>query len=95
MQAGWPPHALKAALRSAGDPTAFLARCGAEWPPAVGFNVSVSAAPSTRLDFDQRGLSAVVRASVHSYNSKEDVELFVGLVRLLVSVADRASEFTA
>lgn len=95
MQAGWPPHALKAALRAAGDPAVFAERCGAEWPAGAGFNVSVSAAPSTRLDFEQRGLTAVVRASVHAHNSTEEVEIFVRLVGLLASVTSRAANFTA
>jgi selenocysteine lyase/cysteine desulfurase len=39
-------------------------------------NVTVSGLPSTRLDMEARGLSSVVRASVHYYNSEEEVERF-------------------
>lgn len=76
----------------AGEAGTF-SRCGAACQPAVGFNVSVSAAPSTRLDFDRRGLSAVVRASVHSYNTEDEVNLFVELVDFLVSITAHAGQF--
>jgi cysteine desulfurase/selenocysteine lyase len=39
-------------------------------------NVSVSQAASTRIDMDQRGLASVVRASVHYYNTEEEVSRF-------------------
>jgi len=39
-------------------------------------NVSVSILSSTRLDMEERGLSSLVRASVHYYNSEEEVERF-------------------
>jgi selenocysteine lyase/cysteine desulfurase len=39
-------------------------------------NVTVSRLTSTRLDMEARGLSSVVRASVHYYNSEEEVERF-------------------
>jgi selenocysteine lyase/cysteine desulfurase len=39
-------------------------------------NVSVSTQDSTRLDMEARGLSDLVRASVHYYNSAEEVERF-------------------
>lgn len=41
-----------------------------------GINVSVSRAPSTRLDMEARGLEAVVRASVHYYNTNRELEEF-------------------
>jgi cysteine desulfurase/selenocysteine lyase len=37
-------------------------------------NVSVSLAESTRIDMDKRGLASVVRASVHYFNSEDEVE---------------------
>ncbi len=40
-------------------------------------NVSVSPADFTLLDMSRRGLDAVVRASVHYYNSEEEVDRFV------------------
>ncbi|MDF5717386.1 MAG: aminotransferase class V-fold PLP-dependent enzyme [Rhizonema sp. NSF051] len=39
-------------------------------------NVSVSTLNSTRLDMDARGITELVRASVHYYNSEEEVERF-------------------
>ena len=39
-------------------------------------NVSVSSVASTRLDMDRRGLPSVVRASVHYYNTQEEIERF-------------------
>jgi selenocysteine lyase/cysteine desulfurase len=39
-------------------------------------NVAVSHLPSTRLDMEERGLSSIVRASVHYYNSEEEAERF-------------------
>ena len=40
-------------------------------------NVSVSPANSTLLDFSDRGLHNVVRASVHYYNTENEVDRFV------------------
>jgi cysteine desulfurase / selenocysteine lyase len=42
----------------------------------VRINVSVSRLPSTRLDMEARGLPDLVRASVHYYNTEEEVERF-------------------
>ena len=43
-------------------------------------NVTVSGVASTRLDMTARGLSSVVRASVHYYNSEEEIERFCGVL---------------
>jgi len=43
----------------------------------AGINVSVSSASSARIDLPHRGLDAVVRASLHAFNSEEEIERFV------------------
>lgn len=45
-----------------------------------GFNVSVSTRTSTVYDMDARGLDAVVRASVHCYNSEDECDRLVRAV---------------
>lgn len=44
---------------------------------AQSINVTVSRTPSTRLDMEDRGVSEVVRASVHYFNSEAEVDRFV------------------
>lgn len=44
---------------------------------AQRINVSVSPREYTLLDMDARGFSALIRASVHYYNTEEEVERFV------------------
>ncbi|UVK43987.1 aminotransferase class V-fold PLP-dependent enzyme [Mesorhizobium sp. AR07] len=46
----------------------------------AGANVSVSRSAYARLDFGARGIDAVVRASVHYYNTLDEVEHFCRLV---------------
>jgi selenocysteine lyase/cysteine desulfurase len=48
-------------------------------------NVSVSHQSSTRLDMEARRLTSVVRASVHYYNSEEEVERFCATLAALLS----------
>jgi cysteine desulfurase / selenocysteine lyase len=46
-------------------------------------NVTVSQTPSTRLDMEDRGLTQVVRASVHYYNSEHEVVRFSSAIESL------------
>jgi len=48
-------------------------------------NVSYSPAEYTRMDMDSRKLSSVVRASVHYYNTEEEVMRFCEAIRGMVS----------
>lgn len=50
-------------------------------------NVSVSRASSTRLDMEERGLESVVRASVHYYNTEDEVESFCEAITDIVSIS--------
>ncbi|HEY7909619.1 MAG TPA: aminotransferase class V-fold PLP-dependent enzyme [Thermomicrobiales bacterium] len=43
---------------------------------AQGINVSFTTVNGTRLDMESRGLTAMVRASVHYYNSEDEIERF-------------------
>jgi selenocysteine lyase/cysteine desulfurase len=43
-------------------------------------NVSVTSRSSTRIDMEDRGLDSMVRASVHYYNTEEEVQTLVGAV---------------
>lgn len=44
-------------------------------------NVSVTRAPSTRLDMESRGLDELVRASVHYYNTTDELNALCGTLR--------------
>jgi cysteine desulfurase/selenocysteine lyase len=44
-------------------------------------NVSTSTQYSTRLDMEDRGISKLVRASVHYYNSEQEIEQFCAALR--------------
>jgi selenocysteine lyase/cysteine desulfurase len=56
-----------------------------DWLTARDMNVSWSSVASTRHDMEAWGLPAVVRASVHYYNSEEEIAQACDLLRSLVS----------
>lgn len=44
-------------------------------------NTSVSSAASARIDLPQRGLDALLRASLHAYNTEGEIETFLKAIR--------------
>lgn len=48
---------------------------------ATGINTSVSSASSARIDLPQRGLDAVLRASLHAYNTEVEIETLLKALR--------------
>jgi selenocysteine lyase/cysteine desulfurase len=50
-------------------------------------NVTVSVPSSARLDFEDRGLTGLVRASVHYYNDEDEVERFCAEVERIARKA--------
>ena len=50
---------------------------------AQNINVWVSVASSTLLDLQARGIGELVRASVHYYNSEEEIERLTSALREL------------
>ncbi|SHI96955.1 Selenocysteine lyase/Cysteine desulfurase [Shimia gijangensis] len=48
---------------------------------ADGINVSVSAMPYARLDLEPRGLMSMTRASVHYFNTQDEIARFVEAVK--------------
>jgi cysteine desulfurase/selenocysteine lyase len=46
-------------------------------------NVGVTSVEATRLDMEERGLESIVRASVHYYNTEDEVERFCRLISQL------------
>lgn len=50
---------------------------------AQDINVSVTTATSTRLDFEQRGMPDLVRASIHYLTTDDELDRFVDAVRAL------------
>lgn len=55
-------------------------------------NVHVSGKGSTLLDMTKRGLASVVRASVHYYNTEEEIGLLVGALREMAEVGGATAE---
>ena len=56
---------------------------------ALGINTWVVGASATRLDLGPRGITALVRASVHYYNTEGEVERFCREVTGLASAGSR------
>ena len=54
---------------------------------AAGINTNVTPRTSTRLDLDARGLDALNRASVHYYNTDDEIDQLVHCVRSTVEQA--------
>lgn len=48
-------------------------------------NVSVSSLTSTRIDMEMRGLDQVIRASVHYYNTEDEIERFCAALDVLLA----------
>jgi selenocysteine lyase/cysteine desulfurase len=46
-----------------------------------GINTSVSSATSARIDLPRRGLDAVLRASLHAYNTEEEIDAVLKALR--------------
>lgn len=53
---------------------------------ARGINVSVTTRSSTRLDMEARGLESMVRASVHYYNTEEELARLVAAVSAIGAI---------
>ena len=51
---------------------------------AHGINISISPANSTLLDMQERNLPEVVRASVHYYNTEEEIKKFIKTLSELI-----------
>jgi len=51
-----------------------------------GINVHVSVAAATRLDMDKRGLIDLVRASVHYYNTNEEIDILLAELAKVIGI---------
>lgn len=57
---------------------------------ARAINVTVSTRESTLIDMTARGLEQIVRASVHYYNSEDEIDRFIETLERIVPRASRA-----
>lgn len=79
-KAGVAPEAARVWLRGgAGGGDGRAGAAAASRP----INVSVSRVGSSRMEFEARGLAEVLRASVHYFNSEEEVDVLLEAVRRL------------
>ena len=62
------------------EPAAIKARLAAE-----RINVTTSSQAGSRLDMEARGLTGLVRASVHYYNTEDEIVRFVGTLARITS----------
>lgn len=74
MQDGKDPEDVKRALKAAD--------CGGKYP--AGVNVSVSKRASSLLDFEERNLAHVLRASPHYYNTEQEMLDFLDALRKVI-----------
>ncbi|MCD4687007.1 MAG: aminotransferase class V-fold PLP-dependent enzyme, partial [Anaerolineae bacterium] len=51
---------------------------------AQGINVSISTASATLLDMQARGLTQVIRASVHYYNTADEIASLCAVLEALI-----------
>ena len=50
---------------------------------AAGVNVSLSTPDYSRIDFDARGVSGLVRISPHAYNAHDEIDTLVTIIEAL------------
>jgi cysteine desulfurase/selenocysteine lyase len=53
---------------------------------AQAINVDISKPEDTRLDFEARSLEPMIRASVHYFNTEEEIARFCAAVAALIAV---------
>jgi hypothetical protein len=56
-----------------------------------GVNIDLSEVVDTRLDFEARNLGPMIRASVHYFNTEDEIARFVRLIRSLTGSVRRPS----
>jgi len=62
----------------------------AAWMREQHVNISVSTIDFARRDFEQRGLTAVLRASVHYYNTDDELDRLLDRLLEFLSETPRA-----
>jgi selenocysteine lyase/cysteine desulfurase len=54
-------------------------------------NTSVTSIGATRLDMERRGLESLLRASVHYYNTQDEVERFAAAVERIAATSSSSA----